>query len=670
MIVSWNWLKQYVRLDMSIDALVEKLMMSGLNLEGVEEVDGDFAIDLEVTSNRPDCLGHLGIAREVAALFGREMTPPPTDFTESATPTDSLTRVTIEPQAADWCPQYRARVIEGVAIGPSPDWMQRRLRSVGLAAINNVVDITNYVLFECGQPLHAFDYDKLAEKRIVVRDARGKEPFLAINNKSYELTPAMGVIADGERAVALAGVMGGADTEVTDATRTVLLESAEFAPLTIRSAGRTLDLHSDSSYRFERKIDPAGVAWASDRACHLLAELAGGKVARGSLHEGSQTHPRAPVALRLAQVPRVLGIEVPADEIERILRSLGLEITERTDAAMTVVPPTSRRDITREIDLVEEIGRVHGYDAVPEDRVIPLSVSPPSKQDRVSDKVRDRLCGFGYFEAITFTFTDSHSAATIRPWSGADALTVVHSSRKQENRLRQSVLPSLLQTLRLNESRGVADAALFEVSQVFLPKPQATLPDEPTVVGMATECDLRTLRGHVESLFDHLRVSTEFVPAPTDGLDPDRSAEYRFAGARVGVIGHLAPSVRDRFELTGDPVVAEFLLGPLVEAANLLPRAAPTPDQPAMVRDLNFVLDDAVRWADLEALVREVAGPRMERLEFVDLYRGKPIEAGKKSMVLRLTYRAPDRTLTRTEVDADQQIVIDAVATKLAGVLR
>ncbi len=349
MIVSWDWLKQYVTLDMSDEELAHRLMMAGLNHESTSEVEGDLAIDLEVTSNRPDCLGHLGIAREAAVLFGKELKIPATTFSESSTHIAEKTSVVVEPDAVAWCPQYRARLIEGVKIGPSPSWLKRRLATLGLPSINNVVDITNYVLMECGQPLHAFDFDKLAGRKIIVRNARQGEKFLAINNHTYELKAGMGVIADAANPVALAGIMGGKESEVSLSTKTILLESAEFVPLSIRRTSRSLDLSSDSSYRFERKIDPAGIAWASDRACHLIAEVAGGQITSGAIQIGEPAISKTPIDLRFERVSRILGIEIGQDRVASILRSLGVEVTETTtDKLRAVAAIVSARSDARD----------------------------------------------------------------------------------------------------------------------------------------------------------------------------------------------------------------------------------------------------------------------------------------------------------------------------------
>ena len=346
MLVSWNWLQDYVSLKMSHDEFVERLSMAGLNHEDSRTVGDDLQIDLEITSNRPDCLGHIGVAREVSVLWQTGLRVPPPQPAESGPPVAELTKVAIAcPQL---CFRYTARVLQGVRIAPSPQWMVDRLATIGIPAINNVVDVTNYVMLECGQPLHAFDFAKLAGPEIIVREAQSGELFEAINHKTYPLEPGMCVIADAERAVALGGVMGGARTEVSDDTTDVLIEAADFAPLSIRTTARKLILHSPSSYRFERGVDPLGVDWASRRCCELILQLGGGRLAQGVISVGQEIPVREPIVLRLSQLPRVLGIEIPADEVQRILAALGCQGASHDAASVTVVPPNWRRSDARD----------------------------------------------------------------------------------------------------------------------------------------------------------------------------------------------------------------------------------------------------------------------------------------------------------------------------------
>ena len=362
----------------SVDLLVERLLLSGLNHESTTAVGDDTAIEIEVTSNRPDCLGHIGVAREAAVLFARPLhipDPRPREAADAA-----ATGIAVEIHAPEVCPYYSARVIRGVRVGPSPAWLVERLATVGVASVNNVVDVTNYVMLECGQPLHAFDLAKLRGGRIAVRRAAAGETFVAINHKTYALTEAMGVIADAEGAVALAGVMGGARTEIDATTTDILLESAQFAPLTVRAAARGLVLASASSYRFERVPDPAAVDWGSRRAAALIVDIAGGEVMRGAVEAGRLASSPATITFRHGRVAEVLGIDIPVSRQQAILVGLGFVAESIEGERSRWTAPTWRRDCWREIDLVEEIARIEGYASVPEDVAIPARPVPDSAQ--------------------------------------------------------------------------------------------------------------------------------------------------------------------------------------------------------------------------------------------------------------------------------------------------
>ena len=315
------------------------------------------------------------------------------------------------------CYRYTARVVRGVKIGPSPDWLAQRLRTLGLAVVNNVVDITNYVMMECGQPLHAFDFAKLARRQIIVREARSGEAFQAIDHRTYTLQPGMCVIADAASPVALGGVMGGAESEVSAGTTELLIESAQFSPLSIRTTARKLGLHSPSSYRFERGVDPEGVDWASRRCCELILQLAGGELAAGVLDVGTAQSPRPAVVLRLAQLPRILGIQVPADATERILKALGSEVLRVDQQCIEVRPASWRRDLTREIDLIEEVARIHGYEKISEDVSVPLFPSQPTVRSRVANRVRQVLTAAGFDEAMTASLVPVEWSNAFSPWT-------------------------------------------------------------------------------------------------------------------------------------------------------------------------------------------------------------------------------------------------------------
>ncbi len=506
MIVSWNWLKDYVALSVPPEELERRLMLAGLNHEDTQSVGGDLAIDLEITSNRPDCLGHVGVAREASVVFGLTLQLPDPRPPEGKTPTAELTKVTLE--CPELCFRYTARVIRGVKVGPSPQWIVERLATLGIAAINNVADITNYVVMECGQPLHAFDFQKLNGREIIVRPSHKGEKFEAINHKLYELDAGMCVISDRSRPVALGGVMGGANTEVGASTTEVLIEAAEFEPVSIRNTARKLALHSDSSYRFERGVDPEGVDWASRRCCQLILELAGGELASGVVDVGRQPPKREPIVLRLAQLKRILGIEVNSAEARRILTALGNR--ESSDIkhqaprhpdtqTLTVVPPSWRRDLKREIDLVEEVARIHGYDAIPEDVTVPMASSHRTQRDRVLAKVREALVACGIDEAMTISLVEEAASEAFSPWTSEPSLVSSTPVLRRADRLRRSLIPSLLLARRNNEAVGNSRIELFEIARVYLPR-KGELPEESLMLAMACSGDFLAVKGVLEAI--------------------------------------------------------------------------------------------------------------------------------------------------------------------------
>ena len=508
MIVSWNWLTDYVDLAMTHDDLVDRLTMSGLNHEGTDLVDKDHAIDLEVTSNRADCLGHIGVAREIAALYEIPLKIP---NPQPVTCSDSISQfcsVVIEAEGA--CQRYTARLIRGVKIGESPQWMQGRLKSLGIGIVNNVVDATNYVMLECGQPLHAFDFSKIKDGEIIVREARAEETFEAIDHRTYQLDPSMCVIADSEDAVALGGVMGGADSEVSEATVDVLIEAAYFDPLTIRSAARKLKLHSPSSFRFERNIDSENLDWASRRVCELILESAGGDLLEGVVDVGAPPPPRESINLRYSQLQRLLGIEIPIDFVAPALEKLGLVIESSDESSVTAVAPSWRKDLTRDVDLVEEVGRIYGFEKIPDDVNVPMSASYRPKADRVVDKVRNVLTAAGFDEAVTPSLVPQPWSDAFTPWcdsppliSSQPMLGVLEEYSHNigtVNLLRRSLIPSLLEVRRINDYRSNANVNLFETAKVYLTSSQQEIPHQPMKLAFVSHRDFFAVKGVVEAL--------------------------------------------------------------------------------------------------------------------------------------------------------------------------
>ena len=670
MIISWDWLSQYVALPRTPEELAARLMMAGLNHESTTAVDGDTAIDLEVTSNRPDCLGHIGIAREVAALTGAELNVPPAEPMPGDTPVESLASVIVE--CPGLCPRYTARVIRGIKVGPSPAWLVRRLKTIGIASVSNVVDITNYVLMECGQPLHAFDLARLEGGRIVVREALAGERFQAIDHKEYELTPSMCVIADARRPVAIGGVMGGADSEVTLATKDVLIESAAFDPISIRNTARRLALFSPSSYRFERGPDPEAVDWASRRCCELVLELCGGELAEGVIDVGSEPPPREPVTLRLPQIERILGIHVNPSEVLRILVSLGNRAVEADAEAIEVIPPSWRRDLSREIDLIEEVARIHGYDKIPEDTRVPMVPSHRSDEDRVLARVRHVLTAAGFDEALTASVVDEPTSRAFSPWSDAEPLATATPLLRGATHLRRSLAPSLLSVRRINENLANRRIELFETAKIYLPR-AGELPYEERMLALCSGRDFAAVKGVIEALVAavHSKRALEVAEYRHAIFSPGRAAQLQLGGEMFGILGELSPAALKQFQLRGAATVAELKLGLLVAAAKLVPQYEPQSAYPAVERDLNFEVAESVRWADLAATVSSAAGETLERLEYVETYRdAQRLGPNRKSLVLKLVLRRSDGTLKSEEADALVASVVAKCAKRHEAKLR
>jgi phenylalanyl-tRNA synthetase beta chain len=667
--ISLKWLKEYVPTDLGVREVAEALTRVGLNVDNITDLPGgDACLLVEVTSNRPDCLGHLGVARELAAALGVQVRLPEVAYEESPDAAESLTKVEIEDLGL--CPLYTARIIKGVKVAPSPAWMAERLEAVGVRPVNNIVDVTNYVMMECGQPLHAFDFARLAENRIVVRRAKAGEHFIAIDHSEHTLARERLVIADARQAVALAGVMGGVDTEISASTADVLLEAAVFDPLNIRTTARTLAMMSESSYRFERRVDPCGTDWASRRACQLMAQVAGGKVASGVAAVGKPLPQTRELALRVARIETLLGLAIPAQTAADILRRLDCEVLEAGAERIRVRIPSWRPDLEREADLIEEVARHNGYEKIPVSTQVRLAYAPRTKAEQVREAVSQALTGAGYFEAVTFTFTSRDHAVRMRPREvSAEPLMC----RGTPLALRESLLAGVLESLRVNQSAGEEHARLFEIAKRFVPVEGQELPQETACLALASHDDFEGVRGVVEAVFDALQLAGRVKFVATDrypDLDPGAAAEIRLDGQPVGMIGRTTPDAAKAFDLDEPPLVAEINYERLIEAADLRPQFRPLPQFPAILRDLALVVDDDAAWEKIEAAVAAVGLKELESVQALSVYRGKQIPEGKKSVALRITLRSPCGTLTHEQADQMQAQVLAALKTSLGAELR
>lgn len=646
----------------------------------------DHVLEIAVTPNRGDCLSHVGIAREVAALTGAMVRLKAMRPREGNTPIRDLTSVTVE--APDLCPHYSTRVIQGVTVAPSPFWLRRRLSLCGLRPINNVVDATNHVLLERGQPLHAFDHTRLDGGRIVVRRARPGERIVTLDGVDRALQSEMLVIADAVRPVAVAGVMGGAATEVTAETRDILLESALFLPVSVRRTAKALGLNTESSYRFERGVDPEGVVRALDEVARLIGDLAGGRVAQGVITRQVKRPKAAPVLVRVERVEQVLGAPVRQPEIARRLRRIQCGVKQRSRQILAVLAPSHRLDLTREIDVIEELARLKGIDQIPttlpKGQVQPAAMTPFCGIER---QIRRLLTAWGCQETVNFSFTREDLFDKLRLPTGDFRREVVRIRNPLggEAVLRTFLLPSLLENLALNESRGNRDVRLFEIARIFRPQPRTAEPAEGRAVGLIAAgdrfapwwgtkggmVDFHDLKGVLEALEKSIGLSVTLrVETGIPYLHPGRQAEIGLGQQVLGWIGELHPEVARGFDLKTGAVAMEMDLDVLDRHRKPAAKYSPLPRYPAVFRDLALIVREEVTAAEVEAAIRRTGGALIEVVTLFDLYRGDPVPEGKKSLAYSMQYRAEDRTLTDEEVSTIHARIVQELEKNLGGVLR
>ncbi len=672
MLVCWEWLAQYVELDVEVDHLANRFAMTGLNHESTEVVGSDTVIDLEVTSNRGDCLGHIGIAREASVLLGASLSIP------AAQPSCSTISVTDEVEVINefpqGCPRYTARVIRGVKVGLSPEWLVRRLAAVGIASVNNVVDVTNYVMMECAQPLHAFDLHQIHGRKIIVRAARENEQLVAIDHRTYQLDTQMVVIADSQRAVAIGGVMGGAESEVTERTTDLLIEAAAFEPLAVRRAARLLKLQSPSSFRFERRPDPAGIDWASRRCCELILQTAGGQLCSGVVDVGVVPAERTPIEFRLPQIVRILGIEIASSEVARILVALGCKIHNQSPTQLSVIPPSWRGDLTREIDLIEEVARIHGYEQIPENVSVPLQVAEIRPKDIALERVRRTLSACSIDEAMTASVVPEDFEKFGSPWTEQPPLETEAPLLVGSRQLRRSLVPSLLAARYANQSQSIRNAQLYEAANVYLAGASTSdLPQQMSALGIVTAGDLQLVKGIVEEIIAQVVcrstcVAWQAVEHPL--FAAGTLQQVILDGTVLGYVGLISRLAQDAASLDQSVAAAELNVDLLANALEEVRRTERVSLFPSMSRDLNFVVDESVRWDDFQQVCRKAASNLLQEVRYQETYRDtKKDGAAKKRLLLSLHFQSSDRTLTSEEVDADVARVIAAASAQCAAKL-
>jgi phenylalanyl-tRNA synthetase beta chain len=638
--------------------------------------------ELEITPNRPDCLSIIGIAREVAAIYGKPLKMPSIELKESSEPVERS--VSVEVKDSGKCPRYTARVLKDVKIGPSPDWMKRRLEACGTRSINNVVDITNYVLFETGHPLHAFDYTLLKDGKIIVRHATKGEKFATLDGVERQLTDEMLVIADVGKAVALAGVMGGANTEIKDTTTTVLLEAATFEQSGIRATAKALGLYSDSSYRFQRGVNGASVEWASRRAAALMADLAGASVCKGVVDVYPAPKTKKQITVRWAAVCELIGMNVPVETMKKIFQALEISILS-SDAEKAVLEiPTFRDDLEREVDIIEEVARMNGVDKIPEK--LPVAETVAGVNDnriRAITACRKNLVGLGAREIMNYTLVSHPLLDLFGKDDRAAREELPHPISAEQSVLRTSLIPQMIESLGRNKSRQIDEAVFFEIGRTFA----KTVQTEKVCLGLmgpagrgaldkqralGEEEVFLWLKGLVEKLLAAQKIIdvTFQILEDAPAFEAGRAVAVFAGKEKIGVIGLINSAARKEWRLNDPVAAAELNLEPLISNVWKRSEVKDIPLYPAVERDFAFVVDESIRHEEVLKAVHSSAPAELESVNLFDVFRGKTLEKGKKSVAYSFVYRSPSGTLTDEKVNAFHEAVGKKVCSAVSAVIR
>jgi phenylalanyl-tRNA synthetase beta chain len=644
---------------------------------------GDVILDLDITPNRPDCLSVIGIAREIAALTGRKVRLPKDDYAESTTTIDS--QVAVEIADPDLCPRYSASLVKGIKIGASPPWMQQRLIAAGMRPISNIVDITNYVMLEYGEPLHAFDYEQIRGQKIIVRRAKKGEVMTTLDGNKRSLLPDMLVIADTEGAVALAGVMGGYDSEVTEATTDIFLEAASFNPASIYETGNSLGLPSEARLRFERGISAGVTIPALKRATQLLVEIGGGKAAKGFIDNYPGQKKPKPVRLRASESKRLLGVDFSVKQMKDALLALGFEVkVGASSSELLATAPYWRSDVSLEEDLIEEVARIIGYDEIPITMLSqPLPRQDPSPMLKLKPRVSQILVDYGFQEVITFSWVGKEALDKLSPHGqlSAELVHMANPMTAEQEYMRPTLRSNLLTALESNLRHEENGVRLFELGRVYWQR-KNDLPLEPEIVcgvmagprfepswrGVNEALDFYDAKGIVEGLFGQLGIGVSFEAGSDEGLHPFKQAAVIVGGKRLGVVGELHPKVADAFEINGEVYLFEIDLSALLPFTTEHKMFQPISRFPAVVRDMALVVDAGVTNAQIQKIMRGF--PLVIEVSLFDLYSGEQLPTGKKSLAYRITYQSPKHTLTDDEVNRVQKQILDKLVKELGATLR
>jgi phenylalanyl-tRNA synthetase beta chain len=678
--ISLDWIREYVTVDLSPRKLVDRLTMIGLVPESVEERGGDLVLDLETYANRPDTLGHLGVAREIGAMLGLPLLEKDWPVVERDEATTDIADVQIA--AEDLCPRYCGLVVRGVPVGPSPDWLARRLEAMGLRPINNIVDVSNYVLFGTGQPIHTFDFGRIGGGRILVRKAQRGETLVDLDGRTLTLEPDMLVIADESRPVALAGVIGGQASGITASTRDVFIESANFDPVGIRKTAKSLGLATDASYRFERGADVGFAPRAAVMAASLLTQM-GGKASRGLIDRFPRPPKPRSVRLRLRRVGELLGVAIPEDAVADILGRLGFRLEPSHHGAWRVDVPTFRVDVSREADLIEEIARFYGYDRIPS-VVTPVDSFAPAvnrKRERLT-RIRETLFGQGFDEVVNWSFADPEREAV-----AAGGRTPVGIQNPISNRaavLRTTLLTGLLENAAWNLNRGLDGVHVFETGNVYYWTGEEEHGEDLHLGLLSTgllpgagfdaaaeETGVHVVKGAVEAVFEALRFDpVAFRKQDHPSFAPGLTLRILYKGQEAGTLGQLRGDFGAALSVDRPVYAAEIDLAGLFEKTPRPFQYQPVPKLPGVVRDLSFFLDASCAYGEVARVMGRLNQPLLEGFELVDRFAGKSVPEGRVSLTLRLRFRHAQRTLVAEEVDRAVQEIVGQLRSALDIQLR
>ena len=681
--ISYNWLKDLVEVDLSPQELAAKLTSVGLAVEGIHEFADDFVFDIDLTSNRPDCLSHWGVSREVGAITNSQLRI--TNYEDREPKSENQNLVSI--QDADLCSRFTARIIRNVKIAPSPDWLVKRLEAVGERSINNVADITNFVMHELGQPMHSFDFNKLAGNRIVVRRARNGETIRTLDEVERKLDDAMLAICDAEKPVAVAGIMGGFDSSITEVTTDVLLEVAYFKRENIRQTARKLNLNTEASYRFERGVDVENLVCASNRAAELICELAGGSAANFVDVYPTKFVPKSIEADNIqASVKRLTDLEVEEGEILRILSALGIEKSKEN----VFVAPSWRHDLAIEEDLVEEVARIVGYDKIGEELPPSQSAGEFQPNELRKREMRRTLANLGFDEAISYSFIDAGDDEKfefvpdlVRENHDEKFITLKDSIIEGATRMRPTLIAGLLDAARTNFRQQRRDLKLFEIGKVFsAPEKENDLPEERELFAMiitggevlanrattARELDFYDAKGALEAAVDSLGLpALTFAAENFKHLRNGQSAQVSFGGKPIGSIGRVADTIAAAYKFKQAVFVAEIDLQTLLKAAPHEILYKPLPVYPSIVRDVSLLAKRGVSFAEITDSIEGEGFELLKKVEFVDVYEGKGVADDERSLTIRLEYRSDERTLLEEEAASVHARILQNIESKLGA---